>query len=332
MKILILTEGGKKYGFGHITRCLAIYQELKSKFDVRLVVDGDSAAKDFLGNVNVYISNWHKDTKKVFKLIGKNDAVIIDSYKAGPSFCKELSGKSQVSLYIDDNNRLRYPRGVVVNGNIYAKELEYPRTKGMQYLLGTDYVCLRKDFLKIPSKRINKQIRSIMLTYGGSSNSDFTAKTLRFLSVNYPGIHKLVVVPEGFKDIAKLECAKDSKTEFMHSPDAKGMIGLMLKADICICGGGQTINELARIGVPTVGICFADNQRLNLKTWQEKGFIKYIGHYKGLDLFDNLKSALENLSSQKVRTKMSKIGRKFVDGKGSRRITEQVLGAYADKN
>ena len=30
-KVIILTEGGKKVGFGHITRCISLYQAFEEK-------------------------------------------------------------------------------------------------------------------------------------------------------------------------------------------------------------------------------------------------------------------------------------------------------------
>ena len=52
------------------------------------------------------------------------------------------------------------------------------------------------------------------------------------------------------------------------------MLNLMLKSDICISGGGQTTYELARVGVPTIGICLAENQKNNLMGWKSLGFIE----------------------------------------------------------
>ena len=39
MKVFIITEGGKNIGFGHITRCLSLYQALKEKVELEFIVD-----------------------------------------------------------------------------------------------------------------------------------------------------------------------------------------------------------------------------------------------------------------------------------------------------
>jgi len=63
----------------------------------------------------------------------------------------------KLAVYIDDNKRLDYPKGVVVNGSIHAKELNYSKKNGVKYLLGPKYIPLRKDFWEVPEKEIKEK-------------------------------------------------------------------------------------------------------------------------------------------------------------------------------
>jgi len=107
--------------------------------------------------------------------------------------------------------------------------------------------------------------------------------------------------------------------------DAEGMLNLMLKADICVSAGGQTTYELARVGIPTIGICFAENQRLNLEAWRDGGFIDYIGWYNDGHLLEKIEGAIDKFLPYKERIKSSQIGRDSVDGKGVARIVDTLL-------
>ena len=44
MNVIILTEGGKDYGFGHVARCSSIYQAFR-KFNItpQFIVNGDKS-------------------------------------------------------------------------------------------------------------------------------------------------------------------------------------------------------------------------------------------------------------------------------------------------
>ncbi len=39
MKVFIITEGGKNIGFGHINRCLSLYQAFEEKIGLEFIVD-----------------------------------------------------------------------------------------------------------------------------------------------------------------------------------------------------------------------------------------------------------------------------------------------------
>ena len=47
--------------------------------------------------------------------------------------------------------------------------------------------------------------------------------------------------------------------------------------DLAISASGQTLYELACIGVPTIAIGIIDNQKNNIKNWINQGFIEYAG-------------------------------------------------------
>jgi spore coat polysaccharide biosynthesis predicted glycosyltransferase SpsG len=97
----------------------------------------------------------------------------------------------------------------------------------------------------------------------------------------------------------------------------------MLEADICISGGGQTTYELARVGVPTIGICFAENQLNNLKYGEKEGYLKFIGWYDDKSLLIKIVNGVKSLNFYKL-VHMSRSGRKSVDGKGVLRILKYI--------
>lgn len=52
MKVFIITEGGKNIGFGHITRCLSLYQAFKEKEIIpELILNSDDNIEYLLDNL-----------------------------------------------------------------------------------------------------------------------------------------------------------------------------------------------------------------------------------------------------------------------------------------
>ena len=308
MKVIFLTEGGKDIGFGHITRCVSLYEAFEEKeISPVLIINGDKSILSLLENKNHQMFNWLKQEKKLFRSIRDADFIVIDSYLADKTLYEEISGTcNRASLVmIDDFKRFEYPKGFVVNASIYGNKLGYPKNDDIIYLLGKDYIILRKEFWGPIEKTINEKVKNILVAFGGMNHDSFIRKVLDYLKGRFNFTFNVID-------------AKENKV------NAHEMADLMLDADVCISGGGQTTYELARCGVPTIAICFADNQIFNLKGWSQQGFLEFIGRHNEPDLFKKIEEILQRLD-YKRRNEMSRVGQVSVDGEGARRIVREVL-------
>ena len=241
------------------------------------------------------------------------------------SFYKTLSDLSRIPVYIDDTKRLDYPKGVVVNGTIYAEELNYPKKHDITYLLGSKYIPIRKEFWNIPDKAINESLQTIMITFGGDDARNMTPRIITMLNGNYPELNKKVIIGKAFTNTEQIQAFKDKTTEFIYYPDAEGMKKVMLESDIAISAAGQTLYELARLGVPTIAVAVADNQINNVRGWQKAGFIEYAGWWEDMLILENMKTSLEKLTNNNLRLDKYHIGKMFVDGKGAIRIIDEIM-------
>ena len=329
MKVFIITEGGKDIGFGHVTRCLSLYQAFEEKgIKPKFTINGDNDIECLLNGANYQLLNWIEKPDKIFKLIKDADIAIIDSYLADISFYNTLSDLVKIPVYIDDDKRLDYPDGVVLNGNIHAEKLNYPKKDGITYLLGTKYTPLRKEFWEVPEKKIKEKIESVMVTFGGDDAKNMTPKILKFLNKEYSNLKKNIIIGRAFQNIDEIKKEKkeeDKSTNLIYYPNAQKIKETMLKSDIAISAGGQTLYELARIGVPTVGICIAENQLGSIREWEKIGFLGNAGWYNEDNIIARVDRLLKHLKNIKLRETKSKIGKKFVDGKGSIRIIKILL-------
>lgn len=321
-RVLILTEGGKNIGIGHITRCTAIYQAFEEKgANPEFIINGDSTISYLLEDKNYQIFNWLKEKHRLFKIIDEVDSVVIDSYIMPKSFYDKISQKvSGKIVMIDDLNRIKYPKGIVVNPSIYGDKLNYPENKGIIYLLGKDYIILRKPFWNVPEKNIRKKVKNILITFGGSEQSGFLKKLLKFLSINFPGFTYHLVVPDFC-----LESNFNLALNTYNNLSALEIRDLMLKCDFCISAGGQTLYELVRTGTPVIAICFAENQLMGLEHFSRKRLIEDVGRFNETDLWHKLTKSFKKLILYKERIKKVSDTTGVIDGKGPKRIIDVVL-------
>lgn len=326
MKIFIITEGSRKIGFGHITRCIGLYDAFcKLGILPTFILNSDSSIEFLNNNKKFYKFNWLKNETKILNLISNADIVIIDSYLADFQIYKKISELASLCVYLDDDKRLNYPTGTILNGNIHSKHLIYPKVKNLEYLLGLEYIPLRQEFWNIPEKVISKKIERVMVTFGGNDLRSITPKILEMLIDYFPDITKMVVIGKGFKNIKEIEKLNSDNTELIYYPETGCMIETMIKSDISISGGGQTLYELARIGVPTIAVAVSNNQINNVCYWKKTKFIEYAGFWNDINFVQNIYDAVNSLEDAKLRAHKSKIGQKCVDGRGAMRVAKYCM-------
>jgi UDP-2,4-diacetamido-2,4,6-trideoxy-beta-L-altropyranose hydrolase len=326
-KIAILTEGGSDKGFGHITRCLALSQY--KDFMPLILIRGDKNNNmwSFIQHNPCIFMDWINDPKVelILNTVDKFDAIFIDSYFTTPDFYERIKHKAKVLVCLDDTERIEYPDNTVIwNGGISAKEMYYPRSNKKKYLLGSDFAPMRKDFWEVPPFIVKDEIRNVLITCGGMSHFYFISQLVERLKKTFPDLNCHVVIPASDKDLYDNVDELDDVTLYCELT-AKDIKKLMYDSDVCISGGGQTLYELARVGIPTIGICLADNQIPNLKGWTKCGFLEYAGRYVDAKILEQIESAMKNLVAPATRQERMEIAREIIDGRGIQRVGERVV-------
>ena len=329
MNVVILTEGGRDIGFGHVARCSSIYQAFE-QFGIypRFIINGDDSVKSILSDIDVDIINWIDD----LSIISKSDIVIVDSYLADIDTFNELSNNVSLVAYIDDNNRLDYPKGIVINGTLDTSNINYQKRDNIKYLLGNDYIPLRKDFWDIPKIKIKDSIETILITMGGNDLRNLTPKILDLLNNYFPDINKKIIIADSFENVTEIEKLKNNHVELIYSPDSSEIINVMASSDLSISSSGQTLYELACLGVPTIAIGIIDNQKNNIKNWINQGFIEYVGCWNDEDLLENILDRIELLKDKNIRYDKRLLGVRAVNGKGSLKIVKSILNEFYINN
>ena len=94
----------------------------------------------------------------------------------------------------------------------------------------------------------------------------------------------------------------------------------MTSVDIAISACGQTLHELAFLGVPTIGILVGDDQQQNMAFYADSGFLQGRLRWDTPDLLKSLADAIESYRSYSTRVEKCRLGWQTIDGKGVSRI------------
>lgn len=328
-KLTVITEGGQKFGFGHITRCLSIANTFKQHdYTISFIVNGDESLSSMLHNTNYVYYSWLLDSERLLKELSQTSLILIDSMKISNSLILKIQELSIPIIFIDDEKRRNIlEKGFVIDWTVLSDKKEYfiPKKENVTYLLGSTYTPLRHEFIDAKQNNIRKKIKRIMITFGGSDIHNLTVPILEALKTNFPQIIKNIIIGPGFQNIQEIQNSKDENTKLIFNADTKKMIETMQNSDLAIASGGQTLYELARIGLPAIAILLVENAKDDTYGWNEVGCVKYIGWYDDKNLFNNLTHTVNILEDKTERLKMQNNAQKYINPNGTKFLVDSIL-------
>ena len=122
------------------------------------------------------------------------------------------------------------------------------------------------------------------------------------------------------------EAGRSSGRAIRAASDVRDMSDLMTRSDICVSAGGTTCWELSFLGLPSLIIEVADNQRRLARGLEKAGAAASLGWHESCSAKD-IAGGLEALIHDAAgREKMSRVGRELVDGDGVSRVVRAMRG------
>lgn len=339
IKIAVRVDGGPNIGMGHIQRCLVLGSQLKKNgTEILFISKKDETIKKKIKQEefevialkdNIDLKEDLKNTINAIKTHRVN-AVITDSYAVNEYYLTEIKKTVPLLVSIDDLAKISFPSDIVINQNVYAKELNYHSSTGRtKFLLGPKYTLLREEFSNLSKRKINEKVKNILITLGGSDSFNLTPKILKILDGVNHDFKITVAIGPFFKNIAEIEkTAKEinKKVELIY--DSYEMSKIMLANDLAIAGGGTTLYELAATGTPALAFCLAENQLKNIKGMAEAGALINMGWGNNWTEKEFCAKIGEPFDNYILRKRLSKSGEKLVDNKGKYRAAKSILSNF----
>jgi UDP-2,4-diacetamido-2,4,6-trideoxy-beta-L-altropyranose hydrolase len=343
--LIFRSDTSAQIGTGHVMRCLALAQAWNAQSGkTTFVMAGQSSALEARLRSEdidvVYLSakvGSNEDAQQTVNVSQKHAAswIVVDGYQFGSKYQKRLKSYGLKVLFVDDYGHAEnYYADLVLNQNISADQNLYKsREPYTQLLLGTKYALLRREFLTWQGlvKAITPNARKILVTLGGGDPDNVTLKVLQSLSQLSINNLKIVVVIGGTNPHYErlLSFIKSLSLSISLQLNISNMPELMAWADIAIAAGGSTNWELAFMGLPSIVITLADNQKAIAAELDRQGVIINLGWHQDVTI-EQISFALQELIGDRPkRETMSKKGRELVDGNGARRVVSEMVGMLA---
>lgn len=354
MKIAIRVDASEKIGTGHFMRCLSLANELRRRgaqtcfvsrhmlehFQGMLAQHGheflqlppavDQRIVDELAHAAWLGTSQAVDAQASLAALANRslDWLIVDHYALDLRWESVLRRVARKILVIDDLADRQHDCDMLLDQNFYRDMLGRYAGKVPAYcqlLLGPRFALLRDEFRELHEKARPRQgtVERLLVFFGGVDAENYTGLALRALAEAVAGDIQVEVVlgaQHPFREEIESTCAQYGY--FCHVQTTR-MAELMAVADLAIGAGGTATWERCCLGLPSIAISTADNQRRQLADAATVGLVyspEVMNDVQAV-LARHLNVLMENAA---LRQLISSSGMKYIDGRGVIRVAARM--------
>ncbi|OZI28156.1 UDP-2,4-diacetamido-2,4,6-trideoxy-beta-L-altropyranose hydrolase [Bordetella genomosp. 1] len=256
------------------------------------------------------------------------EILVVDHYALGLRWEQAARAGAARLVAIDDLAR-EHDCDVLLDQNFYAApEARYAGRipAAARALLGPQHALLRPEFRSLRADLAPRSgaLQRILVFLGGMDAANLTGRALDALdAAGLAGVATDVVIGAGHpqRDALAARCAsRGATTCHIQTPHIGA---LMAAADLAVGAGGVATWERAALGVPTLAICIAENQREVLDDCSRAGLVCLAPADTVPALTEQLRALAANPG---LRVHLSRQGMACVDGLGASRVVAALLG------
>jgi len=361
VKILFRTDASLEIGTGHVMRCLALAHALRERgahcqfvcrthkgnmldliqhegFDaLALPIDSNTSAKLAADDETLYHADWlgthwEIDAEQTINALEDScpDWIVVDHYALDVRWESMLRPKCARVMVIDDLADRDHDCVLLLDQNLIADmEHRYDSRvpSNCTRLLGPGYALLQPEYAELHPRtppRIGR-VRHILVYFGGSDNHNLTGLAIAaFLALDRPDImFDVVINPVNPNIVTIREQTQDHINITLHET-LPSLAPLLLKADLAIGAGGTTSWERCCLGLPSLVITLAENQKPIVVELDKQRLVCWLGHHDMVSEH-SLKTTLKDVLDTEGVADTSNRCRDVVDGKGAERVAATVL-------
>lgn len=287
MNMIIRADASIHIGSGHVMRCLVLAEALQEKahnvsfvcrsqqgdminfiqergFDVFSLdeitpaIQPQSSA-DYLGWLQCSIE---KDANDFLSQISNADIVITDHYALGKKWQSIVRDKLNCRIMAIDDLEREHDADLVLDQTLGREKESYSNIE--RVLTGTKYALLNSSFSALREQayqRIAPQGNvKILVSMGGVDSPNATLAVLEKLST-LDNIEITVLLSPRAPHYISVNSFSQTKSNIKHIDFVSNMAQEMMNHDVSIGAPGATSWERACLGLPSIIIPLADNQR-----------------------------------------------------------------------
>lgn len=331
--IALIANGDSRVGGGHIARSLTLGRALMAmEADVKLVVKPQ--ANDILdglwvGEFGVVQRDFTGG--EINAVVKDADIICIDNYEWSAGFERTLGNPERKLVVIDDLANRQHDCDLLIDQNFGRSPLDYAHLvdKTTKLLIGLDYTLLRPEFIQLREASISKRHegpppRRVLVSLGATDVGGVTLRAV--MALRDAGLDSAldVVVTRIAPSLPELEALAAADKMLTLHVEPRNIAQLMLDADAALGALGATTWERFCMGLPSVGIVLADNQKSAAMRLEAAGLVRSFASDDS-GLAGAAAAVKEIMDDPALRRTISHQTATLVDGHGAERAAREIL-------
>jgi UDP-2,4-diacetamido-2,4,6-trideoxy-beta-L-altropyranose hydrolase len=361
MRVAFRVDASLSIGSGHVMRCLALADRLKNEGSIcQFVVRehaghmGDAILErghglsllspiapmpDVQGYAAWLGTDWQTDSIQTLKCLESNrlDWVVVDHYALDARWETSVQGSTEHLLVIDDLADRPHCCDLLLDQNLGRGEhdyVAYNSERKTRQLIGPQYALMRPGFSQLREMAISRRLSvahpaSWLISLGGVDAGNVTGQMLEALAqlpdARFSSIDVVLGKHAPHQDTIRTMLLKLDIPCKLHV-DTSAMAELAAQADVAIGAAGVSAWERCSLGLPSLLVELAENQRSGGLALDNAGAAMWLG--KPDRIADELSRALQRLKKPGAYREMQICAAAVTDGRGTDRVAaamKQVL-------
>jgi len=264
------------------------------------------------------------------------DAAVCDLYRWTAPEEQAFAAATRRLLVIDDLAAAPHRCDLLLNQNFGAAASAYDGLvpPGCRRLVGLDYALLRPDFAALRPAALERRQgtgrpETILVSLGLTDVGGITGRVCAALATITGFARAEVVLGPAAPSIDRVRALADADPRFRCHVGLDDMAQAMLQADAAIGAMGSSSWERCCLGLPTLAVTLADNQRPTAQALAASGIVALAGDATALDdtaLRDAIAAFLDDPDGLR---RLSRASAGLCDGLGAGRVAAALLDAPA---
>lgn len=335
-RILFIANAGPQVGGGHVMRSLSLARALgEHGAECVFLAPPDAAAilDAFAPDMAREDATSLEPDALLDAVTGvRFDAVVFDHYGLGRQE-HEAIAHGRPSLVIDDLADRPLGGDLILDSGPARTPADYALlVDGARLLLGPGYAPLRPEFAALRASAVARRggpVERVLIALGMTDVGSITSRVVDRLRQRAGQVAFDVVLGSGSPSLPGLRRVAAHDGRLHLHVDAQDMADLILRADIAIGAGGSTAWERCTLGLPSLTIILAENQRAATFALAERDATLAVDAADGD--FDKAfdRAAVRLMTDPATRARLTAASLEVCDGLGAARTAEAFLEAIA---